>query len=296
MLSESGNSGKDPQTTGEITMSMDGSTEKQVLCIKWGTKYGADHVNRIYGMVSRNVTPPFRVFCFTDDPEGIRPEVKCLPLPELGCNVPVNTQGKWRKTALWNKDLKGIEGVALFIDLDSVITGSIDPYFTYGDPDDVILARNWLRPWSGLGQTSVFRFPVGKHGYILEQFQADPQGVADRFRYEQHYLTRSIKGGIKFWAEGWTCHFRVHCLGPVLMRYLRPARLPEGVRIVTFPGRPNPSDVMEGKWTAEAPAYAGRWAHLKGVFDRSKRVYPSVIRHLKSFAMPVPWMRELWKE
>ena len=30
---------------------------KQVLCIKWGTRYGAEYVNRIYGMVSRNLTP-----------------------------------------------------------------------------------------------------------------------------------------------------------------------------------------------------------------------------------------------
>ena len=31
---------------------------KQVICINWGTKYGPDYVNRLYGMVARNITPP----------------------------------------------------------------------------------------------------------------------------------------------------------------------------------------------------------------------------------------------
>ena len=33
---------------------------KQIICIKWGKKFGADYVNKLYGMVSRNITPPFR--------------------------------------------------------------------------------------------------------------------------------------------------------------------------------------------------------------------------------------------
>ena len=36
----------------------------------------------------------------------------------------------------------------------------------YGDPSDVILARNWAKPLQRLGQTSVFRFPVGGHPQI----------------------------------------------------------------------------------------------------------------------------------
>ena len=52
-------------------------------------------------------------------------------------------------------------GVALFIDLDSVIVDSLDDYFGIGNPKDVYVARNWARPLEKLGQTSVFRFPVG---------------------------------------------------------------------------------------------------------------------------------------
>ncbi|MFW5452327.1 hypothetical protein [Thioalkalivibrio sulfidiphilus] len=65
---------------------------KTVLCIKWGTRYGPDYVNRIYAMVARNITPPFQIVCFTDDAQGIRQEVRCFDLPELGCPPPTAHQ------------------------------------------------------------------------------------------------------------------------------------------------------------------------------------------------------------
>ena len=55
-----------------------------IICMKWGDKYGADYVNRLYGMVNRNLTLPFNFVCFTENPEGIHSNVKICPLPSLG--------------------------------------------------------------------------------------------------------------------------------------------------------------------------------------------------------------------
>lgn len=268
---------------------------KQVICVKWGTGYGPEYVDRLYAMVRRHTTGPLRFVCLTDDPTGIRPEVECAELPELGCEHPVRTHGKWRKVVLWSRDLAGLSGPVLFIDLDSVIVGSLDGYFSHGSPDDVILARNWAKPMSGLGQTSVFRFPVGRFPQMLENFRADPQGIADRFRYEQHYVTRSIPGGIKFWPEAWTRHFRLHCLPPFPLRYFMTARLPASARIVTFPGGPNPHDVQAGRWNGRAPAHRGRWQHILAAFGPD-RVDDSRWEHIKRYVLPVPWIAEHWRE
>ena len=157
-----------------------------VICFKWGAKYGADYVNRLYGMVARHLSAEFLLHCFTDGASGIRSEVRCHDLPDLGCVVPINVPGMWRKAAVWGADLGGIEGVALFVDLDSVIVDDLTPLFEFGDPNDVILARNWLKPFSRLGQTTLFRFKVGSQAYLLEDFQKDPQGIAERFQFEQH--------------------------------------------------------------------------------------------------------------
>ncbi|RHY38782.1 hypothetical protein DYB30_013912 [Aphanomyces astaci] len=43
-----------------------------VVCVKWGVKYGADYVNKLYRGVARHLkSVPFTFCCLTDDPAGI---------------------------------------------------------------------------------------------------------------------------------------------------------------------------------------------------------------------------------
>ncbi|MES2959145.1 MAG: glycosyl transferase [Pseudomonadota bacterium] len=268
---------------------------KQVICVKWGSKYGPEYVNRLYAMVARRLSPPFRFVCLADSSFGLRSEVEFFGLPELGCTHPVGTMGKWRKQVLWGANVPGLSGTALFIDLDSVIVGRLDDYFEFGRPEDVILARNWARPMQRLGQTSVFRFPVGANPQILADFRADPQGIAERFQFEQHYVTHAVPGGIKFWPEAWTKHFRLHCLPKFPLRYFATASLPSDARIVTFPGGPNPDDVQEGRWNKKVPPHRSRWAHLRATFG-GPRVDESSWRHVQRYVLPVPWIDEHWRE
>ena len=53
-----------------------------VVCMKWGDKYGAEYVNRLYNMVARNTTLPFKFVCFTDNANGLLPEIESRPLPD----------------------------------------------------------------------------------------------------------------------------------------------------------------------------------------------------------------------
>jgi hypothetical protein len=267
---------------------------KQIICIKWGDRYGPEYVNYLYAMIARNITPPFTLFCMTDDTTGIRDEVQCRPLPELGCPRPTNAPGKWPKTALWGKTLFNIEGVALFVDLDVVITGNIDEFFSFGDPSDVIVARNWVKPLERLGQTSIFRFKIGQHAYMLENFQQDPEGIAGKYQFEQRYVTNCVEGGVKFWPNAWVKHFRLNCLGPWPLRYLRPARLPKGTRVVIFPGKPDPEDAIVGRWSEKTPP-CGRWEHISAIFKKGG-VKGSKWKHLRHYVLPCDWVREHWHD
>ena len=267
---------------------------KQMICVKWGQKYGAEYVNRLYAMARRHTTGPLRFVCLTDDTTGLRAEIDAFPLPELGCAQPERSMGKWRKLVMWGGNipaLTGLEGPVLFVDLDTVIVRNIDSYFTHGDPDRVYLARNWSKPFHRLGQTSVFRYPVGRNPQILENFRANPQGIADRVRFEQHYITESVPGGIQFWPESWTRHFRLHCLPAFPLRYFMPARLPAKAKIVTFAGGPNPSDVQLGRWEDDQPAFPSRIDHLKAAFKA-----PRVWRELRRYVVPVGWIDQHWAE
>ena len=53
-----------------------------VVCIKYGRYYAPFYVNRLFAGVKRHLSRPFRFVCVTNDPEGIRPEVECVPFAE----------------------------------------------------------------------------------------------------------------------------------------------------------------------------------------------------------------------
>lgn len=112
-----------------IRQSLNSGALKHICCMRWETGYTSKDVNILHAMVARNITGDFKLVCFTDDSSGIRPEVRCLPLPSLDCEIPKDVPGKWPQVPLW---AKGLAGVALSIDLDSVIEGNIDCYCEHG--------------------------------------------------------------------------------------------------------------------------------------------------------------------
>lgn len=271
---------------------------KQIICINWGTKYGAPFINRLYGMVARHVTPPFRFVCFTDSTAGVRPEVECHDLPPLDCALPVGSPGIWQKARLWGPRLANLQGPVLFLDLDLVITGSLDRFFDYGNPEDVVLSRNQI--WSlgrfgqfeRLGQTSVFRFPVGALQPLQQRFMADPQGTADRYRFEQRLVTSSAPGGAKFFPKSWVRHFRQNCVQPFPLNFFLPPKLPAQASIIIFPGGTHPTHVMEGRWGQDG-VHLSRLDHIRQAFSPAFK--GGRFRHLRHYMMPPAWVKEHWR-
>jgi len=267
--------------------------QKQVVCISWGKKYGAPYVNRLYAMVARNITPPFGFTCFTDDADGFNPAIRAEPLPPLDVVMPTGTKGIWPKARLWGPRLGDLTGPVLFMDLDLVVVGPLDDFFSYGAPDEVILARNPNTPMERLGQTSLFRFPVGKLLPLQERFLADPQAVADTFRFEQRYVTREAPGGVRFWPSPWVRHFRVHCVRTFPLNYALPPRLPRGARVVIFPGGLLPPHAIAGHWTGGyRPGTPAQ--HLRRLFAADRPDPP--LRYLRHYMLPTPWVAEAWRE
>jgi hypothetical protein len=99
----------------------------EVLCMKWGSQYTAQHVNVLESMLARNLTVKHRLTCFTDNPEGVR--CRTLPLPDTVKGQQMSGK-KRRYIKLWAYSDEMREHLAgdrlLCLDLDIVITGSID--------------------------------------------------------------------------------------------------------------------------------------------------------------------------
>ena len=158
------------------------SRTANVVCMKWGTRYGPDWVNRLYGMVARSTTWNFRFVCFTDDASGIRSEVECQPLPEVRFDA--GRIGKyWPKLGLMQEGLGGLAGMTLFLDLDLVLIDSLDAFFEL--PGRFLIIREWKDPHLGYGNSSVVRFFAGAEKAVLERFYATPeQEIVGEIQFE----------------------------------------------------------------------------------------------------------------
>jgi hypothetical protein len=211
--------------------------------MKWGDRYAADYVNRLYAMVARNLTLPHRFVCLTDDPGGIRSEVECRPLPAIELADAPPRSG-WRKLSCLSPELDDL-GEVLFLDLDLVIVASIDALFVH--PGAFCIIENWTQPGRGVGNSSVFRFRAGAHRDVLERFRAEPAQIIDSWPNEQTYLSRAV-GGVTYWPQGWCRSFKHDCLPARPLRPFRQARIPAGARIIVFHGEPKPPEAARGVW------------------------------------------------
>lgn len=230
------------------------SRSVNVVCMKWGTLYGPEYANRLYAMTARNLKRPFRFVCFTDDRQGLRPEIESFDIPDISIDPPYQNT-PWKKLALYNPALGDLEGPTLFFDLDIVITGPLDPFFDH--EGDYCVIKNWTRPKHTVGNTSVFRFVVGAHKELLDLFHSQPtQHWVDKYRIEQTFLSDQLlqQKKLAYWPAKWCVSFKHSCLPGgwkfprILLNGFLPSKLPEGASICVFHGHPNPDDAVEGRW------------------------------------------------
>lgn len=232
-----------------------------ILTMKWGTLYSAADVNRLYRQVRRHLARPHRFVCFTDDDTGLEDGIEAFPLPELGLPEG-HADTRWRKLGLFRKDLMGLEGTALFLDLDLVVMDDLSPFFDLpGDfhiiRDDDLFRKKPLRKINpardrflhSVGNSSVFRYRIGAHAYILDAYLADPAGATANYEISQQFQSAQLAkhGDLHYWPKGWCVSFKNDCVPRNLLSFVRDPQLPEGAKIVLFAGAPKMEDVFAGR-------------------------------------------------
>jgi hypothetical protein len=158
-----------------------------VLCLKHGTKYSADYVNKLYNMVKRHCTLDYEFVCLTEDTKGLNGNIKTIPLPS-------GLSGWWYKPYMFSKDLP-IKGTILYIDLDVVIANNIDKLFTY-QPNSWCTIRDFTRVmrsnWKKYN-SSVVRFKTGQLTHVWEDFNKDKVNIQRRLHGDQDWLYEATR-------------------------------------------------------------------------------------------------------
>ncbi|MGH1413041.1 MAG: glycosyl transferase [Pelagimonas sp.] len=244
-----------------------------IMCIKWGTLFGPEYVNRLYSGVRRNMSRPVRFICMTEETDGLHPDIEVIPLPVEPYLEPMNKalavanrQGAMRKTSLFKPGLiPDLKGPVLGFDLDVVITGSLDDIHDLA-PGTIAMRHDWVEARKGrpTGHGSVFRFDPEVHPFLYNDLAANPYSEVEKARgSEQRYTShKAMDNGVFTYIPGdWVVSFKYDC-NPFPMNYLRPATLPSAAKVVCFHGRPKMPEAIAG-YTGSLIRYAKPCAWLQ---------------------------------
>ena len=195
-----------------------------VLCVlKSGGGYDAEWVRKLRDGVQRNLTIPHRFECLSDV------DVPCLHIP-----LKHNWPGWWSKIEMFRKGV--ISGPTLYLDLDTVITGSLDdcakisyPFAAlrnFHQPDYIGSGVMWFRDADSVPHRVYEKFCKQPEAYMAHHERVkvgshvgDQAFLWDCFHGDIPYLTDAFKGvySYKYHARSW---------------------LPEDAKIICFHGEP----------------------------------------------------------
>jgi len=158
-----------------------------ILCVKVGTKYPSSMVNNLFRMCRKNITRPFEMFCYTDNPEGISHNINIIDYIENGLDIVV-----YNKMFLFSKQVNDQlpRGDRIFFDLDIVIKHDINDIATFNHNELTLIEAEWRQKWD-------YGFPVFHHPFnsscmtwqenkpqkIWEFVSKDPESYMNKYRW-----------------------------------------------------------------------------------------------------------------
>jgi hypothetical protein len=231
-----------------------------VVCLKWGKKYGPEYVNRLYSAVERNTTRPFRFWCFTEDSVGINSNIKVVPLQFAD-----QLDSWWNKISLFSND-NGlpIGEQIVYIDLDTLIVDNIDQLLDVEIVPDLLVLRDFyhgIAKSAGQIGSGLMSWRHGQYDHVWQNFVEDPAAAIESVypHGDQHWIESQI--------SAWYCwqdlfpdsvvSFKMHCQSGI----------PPGAKIICYHGVPSIPDSV---------TYSGRsWRYT---------------------ITPQPWVLDYWRD
>jgi len=223
--------------------------DTNILCVRFGNKYGQDYVVKLRNMIERNITVPYKLYCLTDDPKPIE-GVESIVIPNQGY-----AKGWWHKVHMFDPKLP-ITGRILYMDLDVVICGNIDK-LTQIYNDDFMGIRDFNRKfhpnWRYLN-SSVMSWKHGTQSHVFKKFKEAPQ-TAMRMHGDQDWIWKTSREIIKFWPELWIQSYKWEIRSREELHVLHGKRQFRNIRndikvdpecsIAVFHGDPCPDSVQD---------------------------------------------------
>lgn len=233
-----------------------------IVCFKWKpaaryrSKFDARVVNVLGNMIKRNYQKPYRFSCITDDPKGIDPNIRIIPLWSDFANIPSAYGSRnpscYRRLKLFSAEAKELIGERIVaIDLDVVITGDMSPI--WDRPEEFVMIKS-PTPNQTFYNGSMFMLTAGSRTQVWNTF--DPikspktTRIKRQFGSDQAWISVVLGPNEATWDQNdgvysWRLHIDGHLLmskfnRPLSYVYKPEKILPKNARLVIFHGADDP--------------------------------------------------------
>jgi len=206
-----------------------------IVCVlKSGGAYGPDDVIKLRRGIIRHLKKDFKFYCLSD-----------MELPYYISKIKLehNFPGWWSKMELF-KPYMGQFGDILFIDLDTVIVGDLEPVLK--PLNKITLLRDFYRP-KELGSGLMY-IPKLRRYKIWEEWTKNPEMHMCKFRTggDQAFLMQYWLNKADRFQELYYCNYILSYKADNVGE-----KLPKTAKIICFHGKPKPADVTHLPWMKE---------------------------------------------
>ncbi|MGZ8933173.1 MAG: hypothetical protein ACXW06_07855 [Halobacteriota archaeon] len=109
-------------------------------------KFTAEHVNNIRDMLVRTQEHSFRLFCITDDPEGLHDDIVPIPIPPSGRTLIDGHGAQFVKLFMFSANFRNVVGQRfIYLDLDVAVVGDLTQLCSRYESSDLVILEGKYR-------------------------------------------------------------------------------------------------------------------------------------------------------
>jgi hypothetical protein len=210
----------------------------------WGHKYNYSDVVKLYSGFHRNLKQKHRFILFSEFPFSIK-GVEWNPIPDLKLT---EMDGCFARLRMFDPEFQAkhkLKGRIVCTDLDTIVTGNIDPLFDRSEPFLILQGANSINPCPYCGALMMFRagaYPELWRDFNLEVINTIPFHEFPDDQGWIHYKIPDAAG----WKAGTNGVYAFQKPG-----WPSGVFLPRDARLVTFNGWRSPKKFSSLDWVKQ---------------------------------------------
>lgn len=238
--------------------------QNNLVCVHTGYAYGPEYVLNLWRGIKKYSNVDFNFVVFTDNSEQHPQDLgwKFVAVPNWRV---AGFKPWWYKMEIFNKE-HNLVGNNLYVDLDTVVVGSVDKFWTY-ESDTFRICQDFNRAFASTfrhSNSSVMAWKSDSMDWLHKKFVDNKDTVIRSNRGDQDYICKETVGKRAWWPREWAMSWKWEIERGGKQTPSGPYKssmemiVPKDTSMIVCHGKPNPNEVgvLEGLWNGSIEVHS----------------------------------------